>query len=219
MAHLVQNLDVLNELDTGDLILCNGNGVFSDFVKITTKSKWTHVGIVLRDPDFLLLLPPQKGLFLYNSDGKYEVDIEAHKKIFGVQINELIHMVDNYDGEVYARKLNTKLTREEMDEKFKTIYNTEYHKPYDWLPQDLIATFAERHGCKVADFVVDPRRVDRIFCSALVGFCYTQMGLLKPSTEWGTMYPDDFSKLETLFDGSTLGSIIPIKAQEVKENV
>lgn len=203
--------DLLSQVETGDIILWSGNGAISDFVKVATKSKWTHVGIVIKNPDFLLTKEPLSGIYFYNSNGNYEIDIESQKKIFGVQLNDLNETITHYDGEVYLRRLESSLTHDQRMDKLRAVYNSEFHKPYDWRPLDLIGAYAHHHGWKIADFIVDPRHIDRVFCSALTGYAYTQMGLLDPLTRWSAMYPDDFAKITDLYDGSKLGDLIPLK--------
>ncbi len=40
---------IRNELQTGDLIFCNGNYFFSKIIQKITKSNWNHVGIIYKD--------------------------------------------------------------------------------------------------------------------------------------------------------------------------
>jgi hypothetical protein len=42
---------VLNRLKTGDLVLFPGRGLASSLLKCFGRSPWTHVGLVLREPD------------------------------------------------------------------------------------------------------------------------------------------------------------------------
>ena len=39
----------------------------------------------------------------------------------------------------------------------------------------------------------EPQKTSRFWCSALVGYIYTNCGLLKSDTDWSIMRPNDFS--------------------------
>ena len=38
-----------------------------------------------------------------------------------------------------------------------------------------------------------PQKTDRFWCSALVGYIYTKLGILKSDTDWSVLSPCDFS--------------------------
>ena len=52
--------DIRGDLRTGDIILFSGKGGISHAIKLTTNSKWSHVGMVLR-------LPESQAAFLWES--------------------------------------------------------------------------------------------------------------------------------------------------------
>ena len=67
------------------------------------------------------------------------------------------------------------------------MHKTVYDKPYDCLPKDWIAAlFHETNG-------TDARTTKHFWCSALVGYIYTQLGLLSENTDWSILRPSDFS--------------------------
>ena len=45
----------------------------------------------------------------------------------------------------------------------------------------------------------NPQKTDRFWCSALVGYIYTNCGLLNKETDWSILVPNDFS-----LDGESL---------------
>ncbi len=211
----------MNDFNTGDIILFSGNGIVSKAIKNVTKSKWTHVGMVIKDPDFLVKTPPKQGIFLIESDmpcyDKPCVDIETGKHMFGVNIVDLEERVKFYDGEVCYRKLITDISHEHIKEDFRIVYNTTYHKHYDWNPIDLIDP-AIHHRFWTLDLIfgIDRRRVNKFFCSALVAYTYTQMGLMKSTTEWSMVYPRYFADNSIFENNSELGALVQLKENSRK---
>ena len=67
-----------------------------------------------------------------------------------------------------------------------------YEKPYDIAPKDWIQAFFRRDSV--------PQKTDRFWCSALIGYIYTKIGILDPNTDWSILRPSDFSLVgENLF--------------------
>ena len=67
----------------------------------------------------------------------------------------------------------------------KEIHDIVYDKPYDIVPKDWIEALFRKDD--------KPQKTDRFWCSALVGFIYTKVGILDKSTDWSVMRPSDFS--------------------------
>lgn len=219
-------MTTLENFNTGDIIIFSGNGIVPKAIRNVTKSKWTHVGMVLKDPDFLVKTPPKKGLFLIESDmpcsDKPCVDIETGKHMFGVNIVDLEERIKYYDGEVAYRELKPTISRKQINDDFKIVYNTTYHKHYDWNPIDLINPAIHQfihHRFWTLDIIfgIDRRRVNKFFCSALVAYTYTQMGLMSPTTEWSMIYPNYFANTNIFEDGSELGEIVQLKENPRKK--
>ena len=84
--------EVLDSLETGDVILFNGQGFwFSYLVEWFTESSWSHVGVVLRDPVFDN--KEMKGLYLWESAEEAFQDAEDNCKKWGVQIQDLDRII------------------------------------------------------------------------------------------------------------------------------
>ena len=66
------------------------------------------------------------------------------------------------------------------------IHKVVYDKIYDWFPSDLIEAIHrnDRH----------PQKTSRFWCSALVGYIYTQCQILNNKTDWSLLRPSDFTK-------------------------
>ena len=84
-------------------------------------------------------------------------------------------MSENYL--VQGKKLSNKV--------LSKIHDVVYDKPYDIVPTDWIQAFFQ-HDSR-------PQKIDRFWCSALVGYIYTQLGILKDDTDWSILRPVDFS--------------------------
>jgi hypothetical protein len=190
----------ISDLQTGDLLLFNyqGGGFFSaigNLIRWGTNSNYTHISMVLRDPVFIDF-PPLKGLFVWESSYEGTKDPQDGKIKLGVQITPLEEVINNYQGEVYIRKLkrdfdyscsscghslDTLFTKEKLQE----IHNNVYDKPYDIVPSDWIEAFFRKD--------TNPQKTDRFWCSALVGYIYTMVGILDKDTDWSILRPSDFS--------------------------
>ena len=98
------------DLDTGDLLLFDYHGggffgVFTGLIKYFTKSKYSHIAMVLKDPDFLH--PSLKGYYVWESSWEGKPDPQDGKIKLGVQItplNEILKLYSN-TGNVFLRKL------------------------------------------------------------------------------------------------------------------
>jgi hypothetical protein len=187
----------LEKLETGDLILFSGKkSIFSSIIKYFTNSKWSHVGIVLKNPTYIN--KDFKGLYLWESGGlESEIDVEDSCHKLGVQIIDLKKKIENYEGTVVIRKLNNIANKyfrsrhkiSELEYKLKVIHNTMYNKPYDANPLDLIMTLLQADPLNL-----DNRRLDKVFCSAFVGYVYTELGYIKKETNWSLIEPKHYSE-------------------------
>ena len=69
-------------------------------------------------------------------------------------------------------------------DKLKRIHDVVYNIPYDINIYDWIMAFFRRD--------TKPQKTSRFWCSALIGYFYTKIGVLKDTTDWSIMYPSDF---------------------------
>ena len=80
--------NILNNLNTGDLILFQGKHSFiSSLINMFTNSRWTHIGVVLKNPK--CIDTQLKGLYLWESGEEEFPDSENNKYKYGVQIVDL----------------------------------------------------------------------------------------------------------------------------------
>jgi len=178
----------MNNLNTGDLIFFTGHKTgwlqyFSSFIEYATHSNYSHIGMILKDPTFIS--PSLKGTYVWESGWEGDYDPQDGKIKLGVQITPLDEILRNFYGsKVIIRKLKAH-SNIFTDEKMTEIHNTVYNKPYDVIPKDWILAFFRKDN--------EPQKTDRFWCSALVGYIYTKIGILKSNTDWSILRPSDFS--------------------------
>ena len=184
-------MSVLDELKTGDIILFHSEerwllGIFNTLIEWFTGSPYDHIGMVLRDPVYLN--EKFKGLYVWESGLEYKPDIEDNKIKLGVQITPINEILNDNKGTAYIRKL---ICDDDLyfstfsPENIKEVHDIVHNKPYDINPVDWI----------LAIFRTDlsPQKTDRFWCSALVGYIYTKLGILNKDTDWSILRPSDFS--------------------------
>lgn len=187
------NLEELKQtLKTGDLLLCDdlqyGSwGLFSWLIKFVTKSDFSHVGMIVKDPEFTET--PLKGTFVWTSGISNVPDPEDKQTKFGVQFIPFDHFIQTYGGKIFLRRIHF-----QDPEEYNTIFNTNnlkqihqvvYDKPYDVIITDWIEAFCKKDP--------KPQKTSRFFCSALIGYIYTKLTLLDQNTDWSILYPSFFS--------------------------
>ena len=182
----MSSIDKYN-MKTGDIILFNYTGggffgLFDSFIKFFTKSKFTHIGMVLKDPDFLNV--KLKGIFIWESSYNGTIDPQDGKIKFGVQITPLSDLVNSYNGNIYLRRVN--FDKDLLNnKKLRSVHDIVYKKPYDIIPSDWLEAIMRKDE--------NPQKTSRFWCSALVGYIYTSCGLLNEETDWSILRPSDFS--------------------------
>ena len=176
-------------LNTGDILLFDyegggSMGIFSWLIKKATKSNITHVGMVLKDPVFIN--PSLKGYYVWESGWEGTPDPQDGKVKFGVQITPFEEIFQNYkkkNGKIYVRRVTCPINLF-TTEKLLQIHEIVYDKIYDIIPTDWIEAVFRRDD--------NPQKTSRFWCSALVGYIYTQCGCLHPGTDWSMIRPSDF---------------------------
>ena len=178
----------LDKLETGDIILFNNTDnsgffkYFSDLIKFGTHSNYTHIGMVLKDPTFFN--EDLKGLYFWESSWENINDVQDNEIKLGVQIVPLEEVIEKNSDIMIARKVNCDKNLFN-DKVLREINDVVHNKPYDIVPRDWLNAFLRRDN--------DPQKTDRFWCSALVGYIYTKVGILHESTDWSILRPSDFA--------------------------
>jgi len=130
MINSQQIIDITNRIDTlktGDLLLCDnleqkGLGLFGWLIKYGSQSDFSHIGMVVVNPDFTYLDKPLKGVYVWQSGTSLIPDAEDGKRKIGVQLTPIIDFITTYKGKIYLRKLRVHFT-EDVTENNTTIVN------------------------------------------------------------------------------------------------
>ena len=132
-------------LNTGDILLfCGNDSCISSLIKKFTNSEFTHVGMILKDPNFIH--PTLKGYYVWESGKEDEPDPQDNKKKFGVQITPFEEIYQSYqkdNGKIYVRKVNQPNNIFSLN-KLEKIHKVVYDKPYDIVPADWIEGYLQK---------------------------------------------------------------------------
>ena len=173
------------KLNTGDLILFNEKkSIISRLIEYFTNSKFSHIGIVIKNPDFT----PEKleGYYLLESGySEYSKDAEDNVYKLGAQLKRLDVAMKDYNGDIYYRKLHCE-RNEEFYEKIKKAHSVLHNKPYNLNAWDWIKSLFDLK-------IGNEQKLNCFFCSALCAYVYTQLGFLNKDTDWTIIRPRDFS--------------------------
>ena len=178
------------DLKTGDILLFDYEaggifGLFTGLIKYFTKSKFSHVAMVLKDPSFIH--PSLKGYYIWESSWEGKPDPQDGKIKLGVQITPFDEIYQHYKEKkstIYVRRVSCNpelFNPSKLDEIHKVVYD----KPYDIVPKDWLEAIERKDS--------DPQKTDRFWCSALVGYIYTKAGLIDENTDWSVLRASDFS--------------------------
>ena len=193
MAKAIKYQEMVEQASTGDLLLFNTrNHWFDGIIEKFSHSKFSHIGIILRNPTFI---DPKldQGLYLLESSWEGRPDSVEGKFILGVQIVPLEQTIKDFkkstnNGYLYYRKLACDRNGD-FEKRLLQAYQVAYGKPYDLLPQDWIK----------AEFDIEVGEIQRtstFWCSALVGYVFVKLGFLEKDIPWTLLAPKQFSSYE-----------------------
>ena len=122
---------IKDKLDNLDILLFSSKGPISNLIKFITKSKWSHVGCVLKI---------RGELFCWES-----TTLNRSKRISGVkkgvQLTSLEKRLSDYKGEVGLRRLNISnrdiYFLKKLDMFKKQMDGVEYEEIVEWMGSDF----------------------------------------------------------------------------------
>lgn len=191
------------EIDTGDILLFRGTSIVSRLLEYFGKSKYSHVGMVLKNPTYIH--PElQDGLYILESSSNDTPDVEDHRFKIGVQIHRLEDVLNEFpQGSVYVRHLD--FQRDETFYQHLTSVHSEVHnKPYDVNPVDWLR--AEWNLIHPFPINSSYQKTGSFWCSALLCYLYSKLGFLETETDWSLIAPREFSSEE----GTIIRFLYPI---------
>lgn len=173
---------VRSSLNTGDIVLFSGKGPISSLIKLTSFSKWSHVGIVIKSDEWDTLL-----LWESTTLSKTKDFIDGKLKS-GVQIVALSDRIAQFDGEVCARRLITGNIDDYMKQQLAKLRKQLKNKPYEKDKIELVKSVLDL-GILFKENVED---LSSVFCSELVAEALKVMGILKDNHPSNEYVPKDF---------------------------
>lgn len=168
-------------IQTGDILLCSGTGVFSRLIQKATRSVWSHVAFVIR------------------LDGIERVMVLESVEPIGVRTVPLSRYVRDYkgDGRGYPGKLLIARHRDFPGvpparlRKMSQFAVDLFGYPYD---KDEILRIAARIAQSWLGFSDrEVRRDKEYICSEYAWECYRQVGIRVPYDKRGFIAPKDFA--------------------------
>ena len=179
---LSRYLGVRPRLSTGDIVLFSGRGVISSGIKLASGSMWSHVGIVLRIPEYDFVCVWESttlsGLF----------DLCSGSIRSGVQLVPFSDRVSSYRGRIAVRHLvidgglgSGSLCS--LMELRNELRGCSYER-------SRLELFRSAFG---GIFRSGSEDLSSIFCSELVAEAYQRLGLLCSGIPSNSYIPADFS--------------------------
>lgn len=177
----------IKKLQTGDMILYNGNYFISRIIEYFTDSIYSHVAVVIKNPFFDNKF--LEGIYVLESGYENKPDPENHRKKFGVQLTKLEDMIKNYVGKVFVRKLHCIRNRDfyrKIQQIHSDVHNIPYDiNPFDWIRADLNINIG------------NTQKRNTYWCSALVTYFYVKLGFLDKNVPWTLISPKELSSSST----------------------
>lgn len=188
---MIRYRHVRSNLQTGDMLLFSGVCLVSKFLRLVTRSLYSHVGVVFRDQDLDIV-------YCWDST-------RLGKVRDGPGIVPLSDMVRTYPGKIYLRRLRLERTPERiriLNEYRKEISGSRYERGLIELARSLL-DFMPWHRNR--------QDLSTLFCSEHVAELYKRWGLLPqriPSNEYTQA---DMGRLDIIKEGwlETAEQLIP----------
>jgi len=183
--------EIRDKIRTGDIILFSGKSIVSHLIRMFTKSKWSHVSMSLRMPEYDVVFIWEPTLLLSLKDA-----IDGKAK-YGAKLELLSERLRMYDGEVAIRHLiGIDLDIDpEARKKLMELRKEIRSRPYK---EDLIKFMKLAYDGPWGNNVED---LPSLFCGELVAEAYQRVGLLPEPPEGmsaNEYTPKDFSEQKTL---------------------
>lgn len=174
-------------LKTGDIILFSGTCFISQVIKFCTNSKWSHVGMIINDPDHHTPL-------IYESSHDH-----------GVQLVPFNERRRAFAGDMALRRLKCSLSDNDL---YRLRMFRHYIKgaPFEKNRLQMLASVFQWR------FLPNREDLSSVFCSELIAQCYQEMLLLGQDLASNKYTPASFSDSRALpMTRGKLGPQITIK--------
>ena len=173
---------IRHQLQTGDILLFSGRSLISRLIRLFTRGRWSHIGIIVRDV-------ASDDLFLWEATSNNTIsDVEFGHIPRGVQLVSLEEKLRSYNGIAAVRFLEGVERNAKMMKRFRWLFKRLRRAPYrNYLVEYLnIGIRGNRRAANCA------------FCSQLVAEAYMRMRLLRLERPSAFYTPNDFAKDRSL---------------------
>lgn len=193
---------IINEIRPFDLILFRGSDCVSKTIKCTTKSNWSHCGIVMTTDVVDIKNGIPNKLYIWEATiggcGFGPVDVETDEQFLGTQFRDLEAVVNTYldtPGTAVAwcplitnPIANGPLSSYNM-KIMKNLHEELHHQVYPLNVCYLLGTIV---GCCRTMRVLTSCCTQHVFCSELVSMVYLSLGVVPPDIDPADVTPGDF---------------------------
>jgi len=209
--------NLAQEFRTGDIIIFSGHGTVSDVIKLFTKSKWSHVGMAIRNGTDNLYILEATTL----SDVNDVVDDVAKK---GVQLVPLRDRLNKYDGDISIKHLQGAVLGNNDSSALKAFMLEVEDRPYEQHIVDLAKAALARKVPKDGmfhDMLHNEGDLSSLFCSELIAEAYQRLNILNNTEPSDYYLPKDFSDSGKmlLLRNATIGPEIALKNKTYSVNL
>jgi len=170
------------DLKTGDILLFSADGLYSNVVKSFTRSKWSHVAMIINNAQ-------HDRLAIWESNSEKDAqDLLTGNYEEGVRLVCFNERINAFNGKVSVRRLEGALLNEQLIEALDHLMVRVMNKPYEKSKAQLLGAVPKSHliGNKKED-------LSSLFCSELIAEAYQELGLLPCDISSNTYTPSDFS--------------------------
>jgi hypothetical protein len=177
--------EIREELLTGTIVLFSGKGFVSRWIKRFSRSKWSHVGMIVRGEIRDVDSWGEDLLLLWESTTLSTVtDTLTGTRREGVQLVQFSERLREYPGRVAIRRLERPLDNGALL-RFARLRKKLARRPYERSIWELLGAAMGWN-----------RREDlrSVFCSELVAESYQALGLFGPDAVSNRFTPEHFAK-------------------------
>jgi hypothetical protein len=174
---------IRSEIKTGDILLCSGNGLFSQLIQDFTNSEWSHIGMLIKFPilDILMVAESMEGVgvriyplskYLEKYDGKLAIFRHSNFNNDGFDESKLLRLVFERQGDKYDK-----------NEIARIFFRNLRH----WFFMDKIFKFKNKIVKNSKDI-----------CSEFIAYIFIKFKIEPPYSSFGVITPSDFAKWKEL---------------------
>ena len=181
--------DIMGDLESGDILLFSGATLNGNFIKASTKSEWSHVGLVYKDNTTVLKMIES------STNHAHLHDCDTGTPNWGVEKVSLLDKVySSFYDKVAVRRLILPGGRAEREVKSKQLhdfYESKMGIPYEEFKLEMVKAYFNWN-------TANDKSRDTLFCSEFVALAYLKLGLLDQDKIPSNVLQWEFSSQENM---------------------